>query len=743
MNEIANAQGLDPSLQSMLKMLCMQQHLQQQRHDEFMQHMRQERNTTNTLAESFNTWTQGQTTATGGSRGGPAIRVEKFPLPEFHGNVLDWPQFWQAFRVAVDENPDIHPVNKCGELFRLCRGDAARALRGLPQTEECYYYAIQILKDRFEDFDRVETTLLQKLFDVSFHDPNPSRMRSAFDSYQGTIRTLAALGADLSKLEYPIKRIVSTVESSTRIELERAKRLQYPNEEWGVLVFEELMREHLRLQEKCIPMDRPAPVFQSTRDIEWGSTGRESDRVRGGFSEGYGGAGAHTLSPEGASSPPPQHLSQSPHPQPNLSPRGFNGRPGRRHSTTELLMVDPQLEQQRDEAGSSDDDHSSEAEFSPNSDRRPQSVDKRPPSQKSSKAQANNATRVSRAAKQSKSETKVFEAMFVATERKVNAKPKPPNPKHSRNQAKRRTPSTPCVFCGKTGHWHSDCQTVKTLEDRIKHIGGRCSVCLKAHNRRGCSRRNKPCLFCNGDHHPALCRTKAEKALKASLGNEEDSSPSRKKGSGGKARRERKRRRSDQSNTIGQKQKGPSESEKNGDKSTKEQRDQSNGDRHRTQGTQTPEAIGSVADVQLEATESKSPCNECPQCGQTQPSSESNPPRSQPKDQALHDGFWEDFSKHYLSLLRIQSGFDPSAKTRTEMEPTVNQTVLLKPRKDAKHGHWKLARVLDLLRREDGRVSRVTLKVCGAKRPIERPLQALCPLEAMNVSPSAEDSASQ
>ena len=40
----------------------------------------------------------------------PKMKLPKTDLRKFSGDVLDWPEFWDIFRVAVHDNPEIPPV---------------------------------------------------------------------------------------------------------------------------------------------------------------------------------------------------------------------------------------------------------------------------------------------------------------------------------------------------------------------------------------------------------------------------------------------------------------------------------------------------------------------------------------------------------------------------------------------------------------------------------------------------------
>ena len=70
------------------------------------------------------------------------IRLPKSTLPTFNGNPLKWQTFWDSFTAAVHSNPSLSPVQKFGYLRAQLEGDAARAISGLPLTDDNYVHSV-------------------------------------------------------------------------------------------------------------------------------------------------------------------------------------------------------------------------------------------------------------------------------------------------------------------------------------------------------------------------------------------------------------------------------------------------------------------------------------------------------------------------------------------------------------------------------------------------------------------------
>ena len=76
----------------------------------------------------------------------PKMKLPKTDLRKFSGDVLDWPEFWDIFRVAVHENIDIPPVQKFVYLKSLLTGEAAGYVANF-KTEEANYDAERDAED--------------------------------------------------------------------------------------------------------------------------------------------------------------------------------------------------------------------------------------------------------------------------------------------------------------------------------------------------------------------------------------------------------------------------------------------------------------------------------------------------------------------------------------------------------------------------------------------------------------------
>ena len=72
------------------------------------------------------------------------INLPKINIKSFGGDPLEWLTFWDNFSAAIDENLELSDVGKMNYLNGMLKGEAARAISGLPLIEENYRKATEL-----------------------------------------------------------------------------------------------------------------------------------------------------------------------------------------------------------------------------------------------------------------------------------------------------------------------------------------------------------------------------------------------------------------------------------------------------------------------------------------------------------------------------------------------------------------------------------------------------------------------
>ena len=66
------------------------------------------------------------------------INLPKIDIKSFGGDPLQWLTFWDSFSAAIDKNHGLSDIEKMNNLNGMLKGEVARAISGLPLTEENY-----------------------------------------------------------------------------------------------------------------------------------------------------------------------------------------------------------------------------------------------------------------------------------------------------------------------------------------------------------------------------------------------------------------------------------------------------------------------------------------------------------------------------------------------------------------------------------------------------------------------------
>lgn len=121
------------------------------------------------------------------------VNLPKLSIQPFDGNQLQWLTFWDSFSSAIDERAGLSNIEKMNYLQSMLKGEAARAIAGLPLTNENYAKAIEILKERFGDKQNIINAYMDALTRATPPSNDIGSLRTFYDEYESNIRGLEAL----------------------------------------------------------------------------------------------------------------------------------------------------------------------------------------------------------------------------------------------------------------------------------------------------------------------------------------------------------------------------------------------------------------------------------------------------------------------------------------------------------------------------------------------------------------------
>ncbi|XP_047984173.1 uncharacterized protein LOC125224765 [Leguminivora glycinivorella] len=124
-------------------------------------------------------------------------KLPELELVSFHGNVLEWTQFWDQFSSNIDQR-NLRDVDKFLYLKASLKGEAKIIIDGLETTNENYKIAVDTLKERYGNRIQIIDAHYSSLYKVK-KAMKPQDCRKTLDELERHLRVLQSLGEDTNK----------------------------------------------------------------------------------------------------------------------------------------------------------------------------------------------------------------------------------------------------------------------------------------------------------------------------------------------------------------------------------------------------------------------------------------------------------------------------------------------------------------------------------------------------------------
>ena len=125
-------------------------------------------------------------------------RLPKLILNKFDGDLTKWHSFWDSYDVAIHSNPELSSVDKFTYLRTLVEHSAKDAISGLSLTAANYDEAIDVLKTRFGDKQRIISKHMEILLGAESVSSatQVASLRRLYDKVESNVRSLSSLGVN-------------------------------------------------------------------------------------------------------------------------------------------------------------------------------------------------------------------------------------------------------------------------------------------------------------------------------------------------------------------------------------------------------------------------------------------------------------------------------------------------------------------------------------------------------------------
>ncbi|UYV84382.1 hypothetical protein LAZ67_X001975 [Cordylochernes scorpioides] len=125
------------------------------------------------------------------------VKLPKFNLPVFSGEMSQWLSFKDLFLVTIDKNTTLSDIQKLQYLHSSLKGDAARIIKGFPITENNYTQAWKTLVERYDNKREIIFSQLDKIFKIKLYKISTSKaIYELLDICNESLRNLETIGLE-------------------------------------------------------------------------------------------------------------------------------------------------------------------------------------------------------------------------------------------------------------------------------------------------------------------------------------------------------------------------------------------------------------------------------------------------------------------------------------------------------------------------------------------------------------------
>ncbi|KAK3740123.1 hypothetical protein QZH41_001270 [Actinostola sp. cb2023] len=126
------------------------------------------------------------------------LRLPKFTLPEFSGDILEWVPWWDQFKTCIHENETLGDRERFNYLLMYVKGIAKRAIEYIEVTSENYARAIEALQKRYGRKRIVVEHLIDSILSIEKKDKvNAHSLRYLYDTMVNRYHTLESYEPNL------------------------------------------------------------------------------------------------------------------------------------------------------------------------------------------------------------------------------------------------------------------------------------------------------------------------------------------------------------------------------------------------------------------------------------------------------------------------------------------------------------------------------------------------------------------
>ena len=198
------------------------------------------------------------------------MKLPELEIPVFDGDKIKWKQFWDFFKVTVDQNERLSDIEKLNYLKSMLKGGAQEVISGLILSHENYQVAKLLLVNRFEDDQVVLHFHFTQLINLAPARNTSKGLRLVFDKVESHLRSLEALQQDINHDVF-VSIISSKIPKDVFLQLELQKGVK---NKWSVSLLRELFNNYICAAERADEFSNCSKANNTTesqviRDRPW------------------------------------------------------------------------------------------------------------------------------------------------------------------------------------------------------------------------------------------------------------------------------------------------------------------------------------------------------------------------------------------------------------------------------------------------------------------------------------------
>ena len=189
--------------------------------------------------------------------------------PEFDGNVLNYPVWWENFDTLVHSNKKVSVLFKYRYLRQSMKGTASLCLDGFSPLAEHYEAALAHVKDRYGQPRKIVRHVVKNIIDTPIMSQEPKALRKAFDKVSGKLHTLTQY---IDKVKNPIDTlIIPILETKLPAELRQAWEKELIDKQGGeqfatVKLYKDWLTKEVAMREATLESPKMPGSADSKKD---------------------------------------------------------------------------------------------------------------------------------------------------------------------------------------------------------------------------------------------------------------------------------------------------------------------------------------------------------------------------------------------------------------------------------------------------------------------------------------------